>query len=603
MTTLIEKSILNERLEKSRSGIYADTSENRRKHRVGQKYGSEKKEEEKPEKTSSNEKDPAKELEAVDKVIAAINEGKLKLPQEEIMVLIEKKNNLELAKRQAEKIHSGVKANEEKRNAAEVKETSKKINEAQKKEAEKKEESSSKKYAEMDIKEAKKELLGKEITFKKYFFDGVDSYKDAVGKINQVRLYGKEKQPVLAADFPNGDSIQISLKQLDERKALNYEIGFDEKAGEVKSDKKGTSQESSDTDKEDLREARKKLAYLQDNEERLIKRDGKERYEERLKQAKDEVAELKGEKPKEEKKPEAKSGEKEELDEDGELVTITNDKEKFERYRIFRDLHAARMKRGTSPTLSKMGYLKNSGDVNQKGNEKYYELQKEFGDKKYAFKEETQEQKGEKKTDKASDPIYQVQQKKKEASKKYDSKREEARQKYDKEADEIRSEIDKLYESDHPDAAKKRKELWNTLKEKTNKYDAETSRLKDEYEAEYKKLDEAEDKLYDQRQKEETSKEVKESFTRVKFEDVPNSGKVNLKKYLSEKVRKGVDEKWSNIKNIPTDNLKKMEKGLVNDLNKNFEAIKKSQRAELLYSIMKVKGELERRGKESQKKE
>lgn len=439
MTTLIEKSILNERLEKSRSGIYADTSENRRKHRVGQKYGSEKKEEEKPEKTPSNEKDPAKELEAVDKVIAAINEGKLKLPQEEIMVLIEKKNNLELAKRQAEKIYSGVKANEEKRNAAEAKETSKKINEAQK----------------------------------------------------------------------------------------------------------------------------------------------------------------------EEKKPEAKSGEKEELDEDGELVTITNDKEKFERYRIFRDLHAARMKRGTSPNLSKMGYLKNSGDVNQKGNEKYYELQKEFGDKKYAFKEETQEQepKSEKKADKASDPIYQVQQKKKEASKKYDSKREEARQKYDKEADEIRSEIDKLYESDHPDAAKKRKELWNTLKEKTNKYDAETSRLKDEYEAEYKKLDEAEDKLYDQRQKEETSEEVKESFTRVKFEDVPNSGKVNLKKYLSEKVRKGVDEKWSNIKNIPTDNLKKMEKGLVNDLNKNFEAIKKSQRAELLYSIMKVKGELEKRGKESQKKE
>lgn len=96
---------------------------------------------------------------------------------------------------------------------------------------------------------------------------------------------------------------------------------------------------------------------------------------------------------------------------------------------------------------------------------------------------------------------------------------------------------------------------------------------------------------------------MKESFTRVKFEDVPNSGKVNLKKYLSEKVRKGVDEKWSNIKNIPTDNLKKMEKGLVNDLNKNFEAIKKSQRAELLYSIMKVKGELEKRGKESQKKE
>lgn len=552
MTTLIEKSILNERLEKSRSGIYADTSENRRKHRVGQKYGSEKKEEEKPEKTSSNEKDPTKELEAVDKVIAAINEGKLKLPQEEIMVLIEKKNNLELAKRQAEKIHSGVKANEEKRNAAEVKETSKKINEAQKEEE--------KIPTSVKIEQKTFRIKDGKISASMY---------DTQSRISKVTKYAKE----------NG----LEVEWLES--------------------KKEASEQASEADKEDLREARKKLAYLQDNEERLIKRDGKERYEERLKQAKDEVAELKGEKPKEEKKPEAKSGEKEELDEDGELVTITNDKEKFERYRIFRDLHAARMKRGTSPTLSKMGYLKNSGDVNQKGNEKYYELQKEFGDKKYAFKEETQEQKGEKKTNKASDPIYQVQQKKKEASKKYDSKREEARQKYDKEADEIRSEIDKLHESDHPDAAKKRKELWNTLKEKTNKYDAETSRLKDEYEAEYKKLDEAEDKLYDQRQKEETSKEVKESFTRVKFEDVPNSGKVNLKKYLSEKVRKGVDEKWSNIKNIPTDNLKKMEKGLVNDLNKNFEAIKKSQRAELLYSIMKVKGELERRGKESQKKE
>lgn len=279
MTTLIEKSILNERLEKSRSGIYANTSENRRKHRVGQKYGSEKKEEEKPEKTSSNEEDPTKELEAVDKVIAAINEGKLKLPQEEIMVLIEKKNNLELAKRQAEKIHSGVKANEEKRNAAEVKETSKKINEAQK----------------------------------------------------------------------------------EEEKKIPTSVKIEQKTFRIKDGKISAS--------------------MYDTQSRISK--------------------------------------------------VTK-------------------------------YAKENG------------LEVEW----LESKKEASEQ--------ASDPIYQVQQKKKEASKKYDSKREEARQKYDKEADEIRSEIDKLYESDHPDAAKKRKELWNTLKEKTNKYDAETSRLKDEYEAEYR---------------------------------------------------------------------------------------------------------------------
>lgn len=82
-----------------------------------------------------------------------------------------------------------------------------------------------------------------------------------------------------------------------------------------------------------------------------------------------------------------KESEKEELDEDGELVTVTHDKDKFERYRLFRDLYAARMKRGTSPKLAKKGYLKNSGDVNKKGNEKYYELLKEFGDKKYTYSE------------------------------------------------------------------------------------------------------------------------------------------------------------------------------------------------------------------------
>jgi hypothetical protein len=356
MMTLIEKSILNERLEKSRSGTYSDTSENRRKHRVGQKYGSEKKEEEKPEKTSSNEKDPAKELEAVDKVIAAINEGKLKLPQEEIMVLIEKKNNLELAKRQAEKIHSGVKANEEKRNAAEAKETSKKINEAQKKEA---------------------------------------------------------------------------------------------------------SKELSETDKDDLREARRKLSYLQGNEERLIKRDGKEKYDKRVKQVKEVIAKLRGEKPKESQKPEY---------------------------------------------FDRTGYK----------------------------------------------PIYRMN---------------------EEEADKFISDA-KKYLSENKDA-KDVEQVQDVIR----KVELRKEEIK------------------------ETSNEEAEVYTRIKFDDVPNSGKVNLKKYLSEKVRKGVDEKWSNIKNIPTDNLKKMEKGLVNDLNKNFEAIKKSQRAELLYSIMKVKGELEKRGKESQKKE
>lgn len=265
MTTLIEKSILNERLEKSRSGTYADTSENRRKHRVGQKYGSEKKEEEKPEKTDPNKMSPEQQLEAINKVIAAVNEGKLKLPPEEINTLVAKKTMAEEAVKQA----------------------------------------------------------------------------------------------------------------------------------------KG------------------------------------------------------------EKKPEY---------------------------------------------FDRTGYK----------------------------------------------PIYRMN---------------------EEEADKFISDA-KKYLSENKDA-KDVKQVQDVIR----KVELRKEEIK------------------------ETSNEEAEVYTRIKFDDVPNSGKVNLKKYLSEKVRKGVDEKWSNIKKIPTDNLKKMEKGLVNDLNKNFEAIKKSQRAELLYSIMKVKGELEKRGKESQKKE
>ena len=223
----------------------------------------------------------------------------------------------------------------------------------------------------------------------------LDSAKGEERK-ESVRNKASEKKEKTDSDY---EKVNEARKKETEKKEESSSKKYAEM--DIKEAKKGTSQESSDTDKEDLREARRKLSYLQDNEKRLIKRDGKEKYDERLKQAKDEVAKLKGDTPKEEPKSEPKQS------------------------------------------------------------------------------------------------------------------------------------------------------------------------------------------------------EAEESYTRIKFDDVPNSGKINLKKYLSEKVRKGVDEKWSNIKNISTENLKKMEKGLVNDLNKNFEAIKKFQRAELLYSIMKVKGELESRGKEN----
>lgn len=398
MTTLIEKSILNERLEKSRSGTYADTSENRRKHRVGQKYGSEKKEEEKPEKTDPNKMSPEQQLEAINKVIAAVNEGKLKLPPEEINTLVAKKTMAEEAVKQAKGEKKPEKKEEPKKGATKPEEKSE-----------------GKQYASMDIKEAKKELVGKKITIKKYFFDGIDSYKDAEGEIKKVRLYGKEKQPIAEIDFPNGDGMDILLEQLDKRKAMKYEIEFnDSKLEEPKQEASGQASEA-----------------------------------------------------------QKKESEQKELSEKVERL-ISEKKKKFP-----------------------------NPDIESPMSDEEKRLTKEIAD------------------------------------------------------------------------------TWSEI----NKLIQENRKSKEESKSEPKQG------------------ETEESYTRVKFEDVPNSGKVNLKKYLSEKVRQGVDEKWSNIKNIPTDNLKKMEKGLVNDLNKNFEAIKKSQRAELLYSIMKVKGELEKRGKESQKKE
>ncbi len=43
--------------------------------------------------------------------------------------------------------------------------------------------------------------------------------------------------------------------------------------------------------------------------------------------------------------------------------------------------------------------------------------------------------------------------------------------------------------------------------------------------------------------------------------------------------------------------LRKMERGMVEDFNRQFDDLPKSRRAEKLYAIMKVKGELAKRDK------
>jgi hypothetical protein len=110
--------------------------------------------------------------------------------------------------------------------------------------------------------------------------------------------------------------------------------------------------------------------------------------------------------------------------------------------------------------------------------------------------------------------------------------------------------------------------------------------------------------------KEETPKEEPkaqseepETYTRVKFDDVPQSGKVNLKKYLSNKIRAEVDKAWKDKAKIGDKTLQDMEKGMVAEFNKNFDNLSKSKRAEALYSIMTVKAEIARRGRGAKNEE
>lgn len=93
--------------------------------------------------------------------------------------------------------------------------------------------------------------------------------------------------------------------------------------------------------------------------------------------------------------------------------------------------------------------------------------------------------------------------------------------------------------------------------------------------------------------------EEPENFTRVKFDDMPQSGKVNLKKYLSKKIMESVDKAWKDKAKIGDKTLHDMEKGMVAEFNKNFDNLSKSKRAEALYSIITVKAEIARRSREA----
>lgn len=422
MVTLTERTIM-----KSRSGVYSDTSENRRKHRVGQKYGVEKQSED-SEKTEKKETDPAKELEAVNKVIAAINEGKLNLPAAEVIKLSEKKQKLEATKKQAEKINAGAKANEEKKNTEEAKETNKKINEAQKKEPEILQWGGEKNP---DFRKGTKEQFQ-------------NLYKKIEGKTVDLGHYGKgmvigmqvrdDGYTEAIVQTRRGSLLEAPYSEALEGKVENMFGGSSLKRGLV-IDPKALSSEKEEKSKT---EEKKEVTDLRDTEKWLQQEIG------------DITKKIEG------------------------IANKTIQISPREKSKVFQRLE--KLKSSLKDTQEK---LKASGE-NVDGGAKPVEPKKDI--------------------------------------------------------------------------------------------------------------------------QEQSSEAKKESYTRVKFEDVPNSGKVNLKKYLSEKMKRSADENLGVLSKVSFENLQVMEKGLIKEFNSQFGSLSKSRRAEKLYSIMKVKSELENRKQEEIKK-
>ena len=369
---------LTEFILKSRSGVYQDTPENRRKHRVGQKYGAEKQPDEDDGKTEKKETDPVKELEAVNNVIVAINEGKLNLSAVEVIKLFEKKQKLEAVKKQVEKISAGVKVNKEKKNEA---------------------------GSRKDVVNLRKreDFLKREVEELKEKISGISNKTIQISKREKLRV------------FQRFEKVQTTLKEVQE-----------------------------------------KLKGL-------------------------------GEKIEEEAKPD-------------------RSKKDVETDQVVHDIN------GIKVTVTK----------NFDGS---YTL--EANGKKV----------------KSDDPSFFVNK--------------------------------------------------TNLKPRVKRELAKEVGI----EAESKSTDKKETKKKEEFKFEAKQGEDEESYTRVKFDDVPNSGKVNLKKYLSDKMKKFADKALGILEKVETSNLKKMEQGLVKEFNEQFDDLPKSRRAEKLYSIMKIKGELSKRGK------
>lgn len=339
------KSLSDISIEKSRSGVYKDTAENRRLHRVGQRYGQPKKEE------SSNGASslPTKEDLEFSKdgssiVVENVQTGNT-------VIFYSKRGGKWFSEHAM--VSGGISTNPDRmirtlqgynRKTYSIK-PDLRVSDIE------------------DLKRDKKVAQDalKQLRKKKYLFDSdgdEERYNRGVQSLqNKIDTLGQE----------------ITRRKAESKKSS--EVKIDGKTFRVENGKIVASMYDTQS------RIRKIMKFAEENGYKIAWEESKTVQKPDLKHS-----------DSSEGKSEVKYEDYEGEDEDGELVTFTYDKDKFDRYKLYIWLKAARLKRGTDPNLSKLGYLKNSGDLNKKAIEKFFELKKEFGDgRRYDFKEKNQE--------------------------------------------------------------------------------------------------------------------------------------------------------------------------------------------------------------------
>lgn len=104
------------------------------------------------------------------------------------------------------------------------------------------------------------------------------------------------------------------------------------------------------------------------------------------------------------------------------------------------------------------------------------------------------------------------------------------------------------------------------------------------------------------KEEEEEMKVSNEKFTRIHLDEVPQSGKINLKKYLSNKRKKVVDEEVQSMSRMDLKSVKQVLESATDSLNQNFDTYSKAERAEQLYRILRLKAIVENLEKTSDDK-